>query len=190
LSRNYVDELFDAASENRSTYNFTSVPATRDEVASEIDGQLNEWAQGLIVPFVQIGLSNERAVGMTRYMSIRRRDATELPFAIEIGGTWLAASAQRSGINTEAKLLLLGHAFTTWGVQRVDFKSDHRNDRSRTAILRLGATFEGVLRQWQPSRAVGEESLYRDTAMFSITQNEWPAVHTHLTSLIDQTSAD
>lgn len=190
LSPKYVDELVDAANEDRSTYTFTRVPASRDEVANEIEELLSDWATGLAVPIVQIEVASARAVGMTRFMTIRRRSADQFPFAVEIGGTWLAGSSQRSGINTEAKLLLLHHAFSTWDVQRVDFKTDQRNDRSRTAILRLGATFEGVLRHWQSSLLVGEELKYRDTAMFSITKSEWPAVQTHLWSLIDRASAD
>jgi RimJ/RimL family protein N-acetyltransferase len=117
-------------------------------------------------------------------MTLRRREEDDRPFAAEIGGTWLGAQFQRTGINSEAKLLLLGYAFEVWNVARVDLKSDARNERSRAAILRLGATFEGVLRQWQPSLVVGEEGLYRDTAMFSVTQEEWPGVREHLKTLV------
>jgi RimJ/RimL family protein N-acetyltransferase len=102
---------------------------------------------------------------------------------VEIGGTFLAASAQRTGINTEAKLLLLEHAFDVLGVGRVDLKTDARNDRSRNAMLRIGATFEGVLRNWQPSLVPGEEGLLRDSALYSITDREWPEVREHLASL-------
>ena len=115
-------------------------------------------------------------------MTLRWRSDAELPFAVEIGGTWLAASAQRTAINTEAKLLLFRHAFETWRVARVDLKTDARNDRSWSAILRLGCTFEGVLRQWQPSLVVGEEALYRDSAMFSVVASEWPKVEANLLS--------
>lgn len=92
-SRVFVDDLVEAASEDRSTYAFTSVPATRSATEQEIDSQLEEWSQGLIVPFVQIDVTSRRAIGMARYLTIRRRDNDDLPFAIEIGGTWLAASA-------------------------------------------------------------------------------------------------
>jgi RimJ/RimL family protein N-acetyltransferase len=117
-------------------------------------------------------------------MTLRRRSEGELPYAVEIGGTWLAATAQRTGINSEAKFLLLRHAFETWGVARVDLKTDARNERSRAAILRLGATFEGVLRSWQPSLVQGEQDRYRNSAMFSITREEWPQVREHLASII------
>ena len=96
--------------------------------------------------------------------------------AIEVGWTWLAASAQGTGINTEAKLLLFTYAFETLGVVRVDLKTDARNARSRRAIERLGTRFEGVLRSWSPSWAPGEEGLLRDSAMFSVLATEWPAV--------------
>jgi RimJ/RimL family protein N-acetyltransferase len=119
---------------------------------------------------------------MTRYMSIRRREGEEIPYAVEIGGTWLCASAQRTGINTEAKLILLAHAFEVWGVGRVDFKTDARNERSRRAIERLGATFEGVLRHWQPSLVSGEETQLRNSAMYSILDTEWPRVSADLRS--------
>ena len=101
-------------------------------------------------------------------------------YAVEIGWTWLAASAQRTGINAEAKLLLLTHAFDTLRLARVDWKTDARNERSRQAIERLGARFEGVLRGWSPSHAPGEEGRLRDSAMFSVTAAEWPDVKAHL----------
>jgi RimJ/RimL family protein N-acetyltransferase len=105
------------------------------------------------------------------------------PYAVEIGGTWLAASAQRTGINTEAKLLLLDYAFSVLGVGRVDLKTDARNDRSRNAMARIGGTFEGVLRNWQPSLVPGEEGRLRDSALYSILDTEWPDVHERLLEL-------
>ena len=122
-------------------------------------------------------------------MTIRSTGAAVTPYAVEIGGTWLAKSAQRSGVNTEAKLLLLDYAFTTWRVGRVDLKTDARNERSRNAIARIGATFEGVLRHWQPSMVEGETGTLRDSAMFSITDDEWPSVRERLTSLLAHYSA-
>jgi RimJ/RimL family protein N-acetyltransferase len=123
-----------------------------------------------------------RTVGATRYLTIRFRPGERTPFAVEIGGTWLAASAQRTAINSEAKLLLMSYAFDEWGVARVDLKTDARNERSRAAMARIGATFEGVLRQWQPSQVVGEETLLRSSAMFSVLDSEWPVVRQSLKS--------
>ena len=107
--------------------------------------------------------------------------------AVEIGWTWLAASAQRTGINAEAKLLLLEFAFETMNVARVDIKTDARNERSRRAIVGIGATFEGVLRQWSPSRVPGEEGLMRDSAMFSVIAAEWPRVQAALQARLGRT---
>ena len=97
---------------------------------------------------------------------------------MEIGATFLAASAQRTPVNTEAKLLMLTHAFEVWGVQRVSLKTDARNERSRAAIERLGARYDGTLRRHMP--AYGPGGGPRDSAFFSILSEEWPAVKSHL----------
>jgi RimJ/RimL family protein N-acetyltransferase len=165
-------------------YGFTPVPEDYAGMVRFVEDLLADWKAGLVVPFAQVDVTRERAVGATRFMTLRRRSEGELPYAVEIGGTWLAATAQRTGINSEAKFLLLRHAFETWGVARVDLKTDARNERSRAAILRLGATFEGVLRSWQPSLVQGEQDRYRNSAMFSITREEWPQVREHLASII------
>ena len=107
---------------------------------------------------------------------------TLVPRAVEVGFTWLSASAQGSGINTEAKLLLMSHAFDVLRVERVDFKTDARNVRSRRALAALGATFEGVLRSWSVSWAPGEEGRLRDSAMYSVIAPEWSAVRSQLTA--------
>lgn len=176
LSRGHVSDLVVAANEDRSTYAYTVVPGEESSMLVYIDGLLDDFERGEVVPFAQVSVITGRAIGATRYLTIRRRTSAELPFAVEVGGTWLAASAQRTSINTEAKFLLLSHAFDVWGVKRVDLKTDARNERSRNAMARIGAHFEGVLRQWQPSQAANEESLYRDSAMFSVMDFEWPAV--------------
>lgn len=100
--------------------------------------------------------------------------------AVEVGFTWLAGSAQGTGINTEATYLLFRHAFEAWDVARVDLKTDARNARSRAAIESVGARYEGVLRNWSPSWAPGENGRLRDSAIFSITGDEWPAVRHQL----------
>lgn len=100
--------------------------------------------------------------------------------AIEVGFTWLARSAQGTGLNPEAKLLLFRHAFETWGVARVDLKTDARNSRSRAAIEAVGARFEGVLRNSSRSWVPGEDGRLRDTAIFSIIDTEWPDCRSRL----------
>ena len=184
LGEEHVAALVTAASEDRATYGFTPVPTDLATMTHQVEVLQDEFAAGLVVPFAQVDASTQRVVGMTRFMTIRALDGRVTPYAVEIGGTWLAASAQRTRVNTEAKLLLLRYAFDVWSASRVDLKTDHRNERARAAIARLGATFEGILRHWQPSVADGEEGRFRDTAMFSIIDDDWPRVAAHLDSLL------
>jgi RimJ/RimL family protein N-acetyltransferase len=184
LRVDHAPGLVAAAGERRDAYGFTVVPDGIDAMLSYIRGQLVRVEGGDHVPFAQVRLTDSRVVGHTSLCTLRFPDGSTTPFAAEIGWTWLAASAQRTGINTEAKLLLMTHAFDTWRVARLDLKTDARNARSRAAIARLGASFEGVLRSWQPSVAPGEEGRYRDSAMFSVVASEWPAVRDRLTDLL------
>ena len=182
LDAAHASELAVAASEDRATYDFTVVPDGLVGAAAYVADLLAQRERGETVPFVQRDTRSGRVVGATRFLTLRFDG--ERPFALEIGGTWLAASAQRSGMNTEAKLLLLTHAFDTWRAARVDLKTDARNERSRAAIARLGATFEGVLRHWQPSLVAGEEGRYRDSAIYSFIDIEWPERRRHLENLL------
>jgi RimJ/RimL family protein N-acetyltransferase len=180
LGFTHVEGLVGAANGDRSSYGYMFVPTTRDEMANYVDDLLGQHENGLSVPFVQVDVQSQRVVGATRFMTIRTRENESTPYAVEVGGTWLTGSAQRTAINSEAKLLLFTYAFDTWNVGRVDLKGDARNTRSRNAMARIGATFEGVLRQWQPSMVAGEEKLLRDTAMYSVTADEWPTVRSNL----------
>lgn len=176
LGPEHEADLAAAAGEGRATFGLAAVPEP-----DGVDAYLAERTSlPDITPFAQVRVADDRAVGVTCFLNHRRRSADSDPYAVEIGGTWLAPSAQRTGINREAKHLLLTHAFEVWGCRRVDIKTDARNERTRTAIERLGATFEGVLRQWQPSQKPGEEHQLRDTAMYSILAEEWPAVRAAL----------
>jgi N-acetyltransferase len=175
-----IPDLVRAAAESRDTYEFALVPEGPEAMASYVAGLLDDRDRGETVPFVQVRQADGAPVGMTRLLNIRSRPGGATPYAVEIGGTWLAASAQRTAINAEAKLMLMTFAFEEWNVGRVDIKTDVRNQRSRTAILRIGGTFEGVLRSWQPSQVDGEEDQLRDTAMFSIVRAEWPEVQARL----------
>ncbi len=179
LSIDHVDELAAAAAEDRATYGWTIVPDGADAMARSIDALLADAAAGAIVPFAQRRVADGRAVGCTRFLELRWPLGRADPDEVEIGGTWLAASAQRTPINTEAKRLLLAHAFETWGVGRVAIATDERNARSRAAIERLGAHLDGVLRHHRPRMAPGETGL-RNTAVYSITDAEWPAVRATL----------
>jgi RimJ/RimL family protein N-acetyltransferase len=180
LEAGHVLGLTAAAEENRSSYDWTTVPRV-GEVADYVTAQL---ARDGLTPFAQIRISDEAPVGCTALWNPRAWPGREDLCAVEIGWTWLAASAQRTGINAEAKLLLLTHAFEELGVARVDLKTDARNQRSRRAIEGLGARFEGVLRNWSQSHAAGEEGRLRDSAIFSVTDTEWPAVKFALTARI------
>ena len=184
LSLDDVPGLVRAATEDRATYGLTNVPDTEASMAQAVRTLLAEQEQRLGVPFATRASGTDEIVGMTRFLTLRWWYGREVPDAVEIGGTFLAASAQRTGVNTEAKLLMLTHAFETWDVQRVDLKTDARNDRSRRAIERLGAQFEGVLRHWQPSLADGEEGLARDSAIYSILPSQWPGVRSRLEELL------
>lgn len=174
LEHRHAAELGAAASENRESYGFTWVP-TVEEVGAYIDAQLARAATGRLAPYAQISLATGRAVGATAFWDPRVGEDGRL-YAVEVGFTWLAASAQGGGMNTEAKYLLFRHAFEVFDVARVDLKTDARNARSRAAIASVGASFEGVLRSWSRSWAPGEDGKLRDAAMFSIIAPEWPDV--------------
>ena len=176
LTLDHIDELAHAAAEDRTTYRYSAIPDGHDAAQRYVTDLVAARAMGETIPFAQVRRADGRVIGVTRYLNLRARPGVTRPFAVEIGGTWLAASAQRSGINIEAKYLLLTHAFESWKVKRVDFKSDARNERSRTAIAALGAVYEGVLRNWQPSQVLGEDDELRDSAMYSILEPEWPTV--------------
>jgi RimJ/RimL family protein N-acetyltransferase len=178
LSMSHAPDLQEAAEEDRSSYRFTLVPRAA-EVAAYLEAQCGRGSDGL-TPFAQVRVRDGRAVGCTAFWDPRTWPGRPELRAVEIGWTWLASSVQRSGINVEAKLLLFTYAFETLGVARVDLKTDARNEASRRAIERLGARFEGVLRNWSPSWASGEEGMLRDSAMFSVIAAEWPTVKSAL----------
>ncbi|MER5601032.1 GNAT family protein [Streptomyces sp. NPDC002265] len=173
LGHGHAADLARAAEENRETYDFTWVPRA-DQVEAYIETQLARAATGRLAPYAQVSLASGRAVGATSYWEPRYWVDEDRLDAVEVGFTWLAASAQGTGVNAEAKLLLFRHAFEEWGVSRVDLKTDARNSRSRAAIESVGARFEGVLRNWSRSWAPGEDGRLRDSAIFSVTEQEWP----------------
>jgi N-acetyltransferase len=142
LTEDHVPGLALAAEEDRSAYAYTMVPRA-DETAAYVADLLTRDG---VTPFAQVRVADEAPVGCTAYFSPRTWPGRDDLFAVEIGGMRLAASAQRTGINVESKLLLMEQAFETLNVVRVDFKTDARNQRSCQAIERLGARFEGVLR--------------------------------------------
>jgi N-acetyltransferase len=168
-----------AAEEDRRAYGFTWVPRG-DEIDDYLHSLFQRAVEGKLIPFAQIRLTDQRAVGCTAYHNPRTWPNRPETSAVEIGWTWLGATAQRSGINIESKLLLFTYAFEELGVARVDIKTDARNEKSRRAVEGLGAQFEGVLRSWSESWAPGEEGLLRDSAMYSVIAAEWPSCRQHL----------
>ena len=171
-----------AATESRQTFGFTRVPDGLDDARRYIDLALAERTTRGRIPFAI--LWHDRLVGSTSYLDpgYWRWPAgspwqrTGVPDVVEIGATWLAASAQRTRCNSEAKLLMLRHAFDVWQVHRVSLKTDERNAQSRRAIERLGALFEGVRRADMP----GADGTVRGSAYYSIMRAEWPAVRDRL----------
>jgi RimJ/RimL family protein N-acetyltransferase len=180
LRVDHVEGIVAAAAGDRSTFGWTGVPDGSVQASEYVEGLLADAAALRCAPFVQRRARDGAVVGCTRSMSPSWPLGRRHPDEIEIGGTWLAADAQRSPINTEAKLLLLTHAFDTWGVQRVAICTDARNDRSRRAIERLGATFEGTLRRHRASTAAGEAGSLRDTSIYAIIDAQWPPVRARL----------
>ena len=181
LSPDHVDDLAAAGSADRSTFGFTPVPDDREAAAAYVQWLLDDAARDTVVPFAQRRLRDDTVVGCTRFLNVTWWPDRRWPVEVEIGGTWLATDAQRTLLNTEAKLLLLSHAFDSLGVFRVAICTAAGNTQSRTAIERLGATFEGILRNHRPSAgALGTPGLPRDTAAYSIIDTEWPTVRTRL----------
>jgi RimJ/RimL family protein N-acetyltransferase len=148
---------------------YTAVPAP-EGMGAEIERRLSLQAQGRMLPWT-VQDAGGRIVGMTTYMNI---DAANR--RVEIGSTWTAASAQRSALNTQCKRLLLAHAFEALSCIAVEFRTHRLNTQSRRAIERLGAQLDGILRAHQ----LGAHGTLRDTAVYSITAAEWPAVRAHL----------
>lgn len=176
LALDHAAELVGAANSDRASYGWTEVPPDTAAMTRYVEALIAQRDAGTAVPFVQRRCADGRLVGCTRYLELRWWGATDTPREVEIGGTWLAADAQRSRINSEAKFLLLSHAFDVWRVQRVALCTDARNERSRAAIERIGAQFEGILRHHRPSAVPAERGRMRNTAMFAITDDDWPDV--------------
>jgi RimJ/RimL family protein N-acetyltransferase len=148
---------------------------TREEMSAYIATALDEQARGVSLPFALIEKSDGRAIGCTRYGNI---DSAH--HRVEIGWTWVAPAWQRTGVNTEAKYLLLLHAFETLGCIRVELKTDSLNEKSRAAILRIGAREEGTFR----NHMITASGRIRHTVYFSILDSEWPTVKSRLQTML------
>ena len=185
LSPEHVPGL-QMAAEGAATSPFATVPAP-ETVEDYVAHSLARRDTGAYAPFAQVEVATGRIVGHTAYLTPRWMPDGRL-FAVEVGSSWLSPTARGTAINPAAKLLLLTQALEDWNVDRVDVKTDARNEVARGAIAALGATFEGVLHAWQPSLAPCEEGRPRDTAMFAITPEQWPGVRTRLVERIERRS--
>lgn len=185
LNPDHIQDLLQAATEGRENYAFTRVPASIDAMETYVREALAAEQTGSQLPFAIRSSRTGQVLGSTRFLELDYWDwppswppgrtvakPNAIPDVAEIGSTWLAHSAQRTGCNTEAKLLMLQHAFDEWGVHRVTLKTDARNSRSRRGIEGLGALFEGIRR----AHVRATDGGIRDTAYYSIVRSEWPAV--------------
>lgn len=185
LARGHAGALVAAAAEDRPLYQWSPVPSGAVDAARYIDTALAWRDAGTAVPFAVVRVGDDVVIGSTRFFDLDRwawptghpRHGRHAPDACEIGYTWYSRAAIRTAANTEAKLLMLTHAFETWQVLRVCFHTDARNTRSRAALERIGGTFEGVLR----AHRMAADHIARDSVRYSIVAAEWPDVKRRLT---------
>jgi len=171
LTRGHLPDLFAAGGNDDAVWQWQGgpTPRTEEELGEKLDKLL---ADDSFVAFAVVLLATGRAVGWTTYLDISTADER-----LEIGWTWYGSAYWRSPVNTEAKLLLLTHAFEDLGMGRVQWKTDHLNQRSQNAIARLGAQREGVLRRHR----LRPDGTFRDSVYFSMLKDEWPPAKQRLT---------
>jgi RimJ/RimL family protein N-acetyltransferase len=190
LDRRHVDGLAAAAAADPSLYRWSSVPQGKIEVSNYVETALAWREAGSAAPFAILQVDGGNVIGSTRFWNLDRwswppghpRQGRYLIDACEIGYTWLTRSAIRTAANTEAKLLMLTHAFETWEVFGVCFHTDARNQRSRAALERIGGKLEGILR----AHRMATDHVARDSARYSIVTAEWPAVKRRLSHFLNQ----
>jgi RimJ/RimL family protein N-acetyltransferase len=173
MKAGHLDELWTAGAEEGLWKWTTKVIKSVEDMRIYIETALEEQRRGVSLPLVTIEKSSGRIVGSTRYGNIDRKNRR-----VEIGWTWITPRWQRTSVNSEAKFLMLRHAFEFWKCIRVELKTDALNEKSRNAILRIGAKEEGIFRKHQ----ITDTGRIRDTVYFSILDNEWQAVKENLLS--------
>jgi RimJ/RimL family protein N-acetyltransferase len=171
LSRKHIAGLCEVGLEEQLWRWIPTPVRTADDMAAYVELALKEQANGMSLPFAQIEKATGRLIGSTRYMNIDR-----VHHRVEIGCTWIGREWQRTAANTEAKYFLLRHAFETLGCMRVELKTDSLNDKSRAAILRIGAKEEGIFR----NHMITSTGRIRHTVYFSVIDSEWPEVKSRL----------
>jgi len=184
LDRSHAGGLAAASAADPALYRWTFVPQGMAEAARYIEAALIARDEGIAVPFAIVRVEDDAIIGSTRFFNLERwpwppghaRHGRQRPDACEIGYTWLTRPAIRTAANTEAKRLLLTHAFESWQVLRVCLHTDARNLASRAAIERIGGRFEGILR----AHRMSSDYTARDSARFSIVAEEWPEVKRRL----------
>jgi RimJ/RimL family protein N-acetyltransferase len=187
LQPRHLPGLVAASAGDPDLYRMSKVPVGDAEVAKAIEVASAARRAGTAAPFAVIRLADEVVIGSTRLFDLdwwawppgHPRHGHDGPDTCEIGHTWLTKSAIRTGANTEMKRLMLTFAFETWEVQSVCFHTDARNERSRRALGRIGARYEGILR----AHRLAADDQPRNSARFSITATDWPAVRAHLDEL-------
>jgi len=192
LGAGHVEGLVAAAAEDPSLYRWSPVPQGQADARAYVEMAVTWREAGTSVPFAIVRAEDGAVMGSTRFFLLEYwawpgghpRHGSGVPDACEIGYTWLARSAMRSGANTEAKLLMLRHAFEVWQVLRVCLHADARNQRSRNAIERIGGRFEGILR----AHRMAADFIARDSARYSIIAAEWPQVKQRLIGLCERHS--
>jgi N-acetyltransferase len=184
LGYQHVPGLVAAAADGAELYRWSAVPQDEAQVRAYVETAIAARDDGTAVPFAVVRAADDTVIGSTRFFDLAwwpwpdGRNRTG-PDTCEIGYTWLSPSAIRTGANTEMKRLMLTQAFDVWQVQSVSLHTDAQNQRSRQAMERIGARFEGVLR----AHRLGRDLRPRDSARFSVTADEWPAVRQHLEHL-------
>ena len=189
LELQHVDALLAAAeNDDPELYRWTIVPRDRAGMTSYIEKALAWREAGTAIPFATTRASDGKVIGCTRFFDLERwewpaghaRHGSPDPDVGEIGYTWLNQGAIRSGANTEAKLLMLGHGFETMRMARICLQTHSRNARSRAAIERIGGRFEGIIR----ASKLAPDNSPRDSARFSILATEWPAAKENLNRML------
>jgi N-acetyltransferase len=189
LEHRHVDGLVAAAAGDSSLYQWSPVPRSKAEATAYVETALAWRDAGTAVPFATVSLASGSVIGSTRFWNLERwawppghaSHGRGVPDACEIGYTWLTRSAIRTAANSEAKLLMLTHAFEVWKVLRVCFHTDARNQRSRAALERIGGQFEGILR----AHRMAADFIPRDSVRYSIVASEWPRVKVRLQQFVE-----
>jgi RimJ/RimL family protein N-acetyltransferase len=189
LNAGHVAGLVRAAAIDRSLYQWSPIPQTEIEAQRYVDTAMSWQQAGTAYPFAIVRMKDGIVLGSTRFWNVERwlwpeghaRHGRDLPDVCEIGYTWLSSMAIRTAANTETKRLMLAHAFESWQVLGVSFYTDARNSRSRAALERIGAQYEGILR----SHRMAADYTARNSVRYSIVAAEWPVVRRRLDEMLE-----